>query len=131
MSETYKYAPLKRKTREHGRRPKVVAAALALTALTAVGIKSIERNSEPQAPILNGPHIEYVVRDGDTVSGILAQAYPNRDWRAITEVVEGQLPLQDRRNHTLHPGQVLTFGTDAEIGNLVDNSAESGSVGSS
>ena len=128
MSEIYKHDTFQHRSHEGSKRPKIMAVALAAAALAAVGIKSVERNTPPQTPAINGPHKEYVIQQGDTVSGILSEAYPDRDWRAITGVVEDQLPPEDRENHIVRPGHVLSLGVDAEIGQIIDNPAESDSA---
>jgi hypothetical protein len=108
---------------------KVLSVALGALAATGVGLKAVERNTQPVSANLNGPHKEYVVRPHDTVSGITSRAYPDRDWRAIEDVVENQLPVADRKEHILRTGEKLVFNVDSKIGEMVDGSNNSSSGG--
>lgn len=118
----------RRQTKEKSHHPKLGAAALGAAVLVALGVHTVKENTPPEAPALNAPYKEYVVKPGDTVSGILSEAYPDQDWRKITSLVEDQLPPEDQANHIVRPGQVLTLNTDAQIGEPVDNSTESNSA---
>lgn len=122
MTETY--TPKSSRVAEKSRTPKVLGAALIATLATVIGVKTVEQNTPPQRPAVNGPYREYVVKPFDTESSILQRAYPTRDWRSVTSVIENQIPEKDRAEHIVRAGEVLTFGTDAEIGKVVSNPAE-------
>ncbi len=116
------------KTKENSNNLALKASAIGAVALAAVGLKMAQHNAQPQEPALNGPHIEYTVGPQDTVSTILQRAYPDRDWRSLTDVVESQLPKPDRHAHIVRAGEVLTFGQDAKIGKLIQGDTGSHSA---
>lgn len=115
----------KRSGKEGSKHPKIMAAALGAAVLTAIGVNQIRENESPQTPALNGPSKVYVVKPGDTEWSIGSRAYPDIDPRKAQDAVDEQNPNQ---NHLVTPGQEFVFDTDAEIGKIVDNSAEANSA---
>lgn len=112
----------KKERRTH---PKVLGAGLLAAVGVAMGVQAVENNRPPSDPVLNGPHKEYIVESGDTAWNILNEAYPDRDARALIDVIDKQLPEEDRAQHLLRPGEVLSFGVDAKIGEVTDPSMTS------
>jgi len=115
----------KRSGKEGAKHPRIMVASLGAAVLAAVGVNSIRQNQAPEQPALNGPHKVYTARPGDSEWSIGSQAYPDIDPREAQALIDKQNPNKD---HLVTPGQEFVFGTDAEIGNLVDDSAEAPSV---
>lgn len=122
MSET----SLNRRTSKEGtKHPKIMVAALGAAVLSAVGVTQIRANQAPETPSLNGPTKVYVAKPGDSEWSIGTKAYPGLDPREAQNFIDKQNPNQ---NHLVTPGQEFVFGSDAEIGKLVNNSPEAGSA---
>ena len=112
---------------------KITAGALGASVLAAIGIHAVDENRQPQPPIVSELHKEFEVRPGDTISELLQRAFPEQDWRILMSegYIENQLPAADREDHILRPGEIIIFGTDSKIGQLVDPSKQENSVGES
>ncbi len=115
----------KRSGKEGTKHPKLLVAALGAAVLTALGVNTIRENQSPEQPAINGPHKVYVAEPGDSEWSIGTRAYPDIDPREAQDLIDKQNPNKD---HLVTPGQEFVFGTDAEIGNLADNPAESPSA---
>lgn len=96
------------------------AVAAGVTLLVA---NYMDRHREPGPAVLNGPHMEYSAKPGDTEEGIGSRAYPHLRLDQAAELVDRQNPNPD---HLVEPGQVFVFNEDAKIGDLVDPSAKQG-----
>lgn len=89
-------------------------------ALAGVATVKAKAETQPQQPAINGPHLEYTAKAGDTEWSIGHRAYPELDQRAAADLIDRQNPNED---HLVMPGQKFEFGLDAEIGRKVDPSA--------
>lgn len=107
---------------------KILGATVVASLVAAVGINTMNRESGPQLPSEGSPYNKYQVKAGDTASGLLTKAYPDKDWRPLMGIIDSQLDETDRANHELHPGQTLIFDVNSEIGKTVDPSQESASA---
>lgn len=110
--------------REDSRAPHVMAALLGAMVLAGLGVQTVEANQAPQTPTINGPQRVYTARHGDSEWSIGSRAYPNIDPRKAQELIDQQ---NSNDNHLIVPGQKFIFGTDAELGKVV-NPKQSNSV---
>lgn len=128
MSETYRPAHRNDKKNHYPIR-NIGAIAASAAALSGFAINEMNRNHEPEMPAANAPHKVVIAgRDGvpTTAWGIAELAYPDEDPRAVVPMIIEQLPEKDQEHSTIHAGDKFILNEDAEIGTLVDPSADNG-----
>ncbi len=100
-----------------GQRALIAAGTVGAT----VALMGANQGEQADPVVINKAHKVYSAKAGDTEWSIGSRAYPEMNELEAQQLVDAQNPNE---NHLVQPGQKFEFGTDAEIGKVVDPSKE-------